>query len=145
MKTPKLLIAAGMATALASFAYAQGGHHGHQTGGGEAQGDHAAMHGMMQEMMQDMMPSPDDSPATRASKEAHMTMMRDMHIEYSGEPDIDFARAMIPHHKGAVEMARIQLEHGTDAEMRALAEEIIAAQEREIEQLETWLAEHDAD
>lgn len=98
----------------------------------------------MQEMMQSMMPSEDDAPSTRAFKEEHMKMMRDMHITYTDKADVDFARGMIPHHQGAIDMARVQLEHGTDPEMRALAETIIAEQEKEIAQLETWLAANDA-
>jgi uncharacterized protein (DUF305 family) len=49
---------------------------------------------------------------------------------------------MIAHHQGAIDMAEVLLEHGDDPQMRALAEEIIAAQVGEIEQMTTWLAEN---
>jgi len=61
-------------------------------------------------------------------------MMRDMHAPgYTGNPDIDFLAMMIPHHEGAVEMARLVLVHGRDPATRRLAEDIIASQTVEIE------------
>jgi uncharacterized protein (DUF305 family) len=60
-------------------------------------------------------------------------MMTDMHATgYSGNPDVDFLAMMIPHHQGAVEMARLVLIHGRDPLTRRLAEEIIASQTAEI-------------
>jgi hypothetical protein len=60
-------------------------------------------------------------------------MMDDMHAPgYSGDPDVDFLAMMVPHHEGAVEMARLVLIHGRDPLVRKLAEDIIAGQQVEI-------------
>ncbi|EHJ92598.1 hypothetical protein KUC_2555 [Vreelandella boliviensis LC1] len=66
-------------------------------------------------------------------------MHEDMAMAFTGNPDVDFAQGMIPHHEGAIAMAEIVLEYGEDEEIRQLAEEIIAAQESEIAFLKAWL------
>ena len=93
--------------------------------------DHAG-HAMMGDM----------GPASMAFMEANDRMHADMAIEYTGNADVDFIKGMIPHHQGAVEMAKIVLEHGTDPEVRKLAEGVIAAQEAEIKWMQDWLAKN---
>jgi uncharacterized protein (DUF305 family) len=86
-------------------------------------------------------PAAGDLPAsTQAFMAASDTMHTDMAITYTGNADIDFVRGMIPHHQGAVDAARIVLEHGSDPQVRAFAEGVIAAQEAEIAWLNDWLS-----
>lgn len=57
----------------------------------------------------------------------------------TGDPDRDFAAMMIPHHQGAVDMAKIQLIYGRDPVMRRLAQAIIVEQQQEIELMQRFL------
>jgi uncharacterized protein (DUF305 family) len=87
--------------------------------------------------------APAGSPANEAYRAANLAMHEAMDIDFTGDADIDFARGMIGHHQGAIDMARIVLEHGEDPELRQLAEEVIEAQEAEIEFLRAWIAERE--
>lgn len=90
------------------------------------------------------------APAAESSADAgYKAAMDKMHREmmaqkYTGDADVDFVRGMIPHHQAAIDMAKVLLEHGKDPELRKLADNIIAAQEKEIAEMEDWLAAHAA-
>ena len=82
---------------------------------------------------------PAAAASTKAYQAANAKMHKDMDIAYSGDADVDFARGMIPHHQGAVDMAKVILAHGKDPELRKLAEAVIASQEKEIAFMRDWL------
>lgn len=89
------------------------------------------------------MASETDFPSTAAFQAADQSMMSAMsELEYTGDADRDFVAHMIPHHRGAVAMAKIELKYGKDAKLRKLAKEIIAAQNKEIALMNEWLAAH---
>ncbi|AJY48015.1 membrane protein [Martelella endophytica] len=78
--------------------------------------------------------------------EAYEQSMMGMHEEMmeglrNDDPDVAFVRGMIPHHQGAIDMARIQLEAGSDPVNMALARHIIADQQQEIDAMHAWLRE----
>ena len=81
---------------------------------------------MQQELMQGM-------------NQMHQDMMAAAQYK---DPDVAFAAGMLPHHIGAVKMAEVELKYGKDPEMRKLAEDIINAQQAEIEQMQKWLKAH---
>jgi uncharacterized protein (DUF305 family) len=81
----------------------------------------------------------DQSASSLAFAAVNEKMHRDMAIAFTGNADADFARGMIPHHQGAVDMAKIVIVFGKDPEIRKLAEEIVKAQETEIAFMQAWL------
>ena len=103
----------------------QGGMHGMLSGG---------QHGGMSAQ-----PKGDTGPSSLAFHGINMKMHGAMDIAFTGNADVDFVKGMIPHHAGAVDMAKTVLAFGKDTEVRKLAEEIIKAQESEIALMQSWL------
>jgi hypothetical protein len=68
------------------------------------------------------------SMIARATARMHTAM----NVPFTGNPDRDFARMMIPHHQGAIDMAIAELRHGRDQRLKRLAQEIIVDQQQEI-------------
>jgi hypothetical protein len=158
-KTTIALAVAGLtlvsAVAYAQMQHGQGGdssmHSQHGTTAGQG-AMHANMHGgMMQRGMmqggkhgsmsgsQSMQPKGDTGPSSLAFHGVSMKMHNAMDITYTGNADVDFVKGMIPHHAGAVDMAKTVLAFGKDPEVKKLAEAIIKAQETEIAQMNDWL------
>lgn len=87
-------------------------------------------------------PKGDRGPASLALRAVNAQMHEAMDIGYTGNADVDFAKAMIPHHQGAIDMAKVVAAFGKDPEVRKLAESIIKAQEEEIAWMTKWLKEN---
>ena len=79
------------------------------------------------------------TPATQGYRQANEKMHKDMDIAFSGNADVDFVRSMIPHHEGAIDMAKVALQHAKDEQVRKWAEDVIREQEREIAEMKAWL------
>ncbi len=111
---------------------------------GEAQAaDAHAGHGgggnSMQEQLDMMSVGADESHAAliQTMEPMHSDMMRGMTAE---EFETAFVCSMVPHHQGAVEMARVAQQFSTDPWILMFAQEIIASQEVEIREMQGWLA-----
>lgn len=82
------------------------------------------------------------TPADKAFAASNAAMMKDMDLKPSGDADRDFVAMMLPHHQGAVDMAKVELQYGKDPVLRKLAAAIVKAQDIEIAQMHGWQKQH---
>jgi hypothetical protein len=169
MNTPLRLIAAAVLTIVPAVAFAQADAHHPDTGAAAASpapmtGDQPANMMQMMQMMQQMMPMmqqmmgmmqggmmqggmPQGGMAPGAMSDAGkaymgaMAMMNApmMQALQDSDPDAAFVKAMIPHHQGAIAMAKAVLQYGKDDKVKEWANQIIKAQEAEIAEMQAWL------
>lgn len=83
-----------------------------------------------------------DADYAKAMSESTTKMMSNMDVKTTGRPDEDFVLLMTPHHQGAIDMARVELQYGKDPTLRKMAQDIISAQEKEIAEMRAWQAKN---
>ncbi len=81
-------------------------------------------------------------PADKAFMAGMQKMMKDMDVKPTGNTDKDFVLMMMPHHQGAIDMAKVELQYGKDPMLRKLSTDIVKAQEQEIGEMKAWLAKN---
>jgi uncharacterized protein (DUF305 family) len=132
-------VTAGTLALGTALAFAQSQHHGH---GSQQKPAAAADHSAHNSTHGSSKPKGDAGPSSAAFHAINAKMHEGMDITFTGNADVDFVRGMIPHHQGAVDMAKTVLAFGKDPQIRKLAEEIVKAQESEIALMQTWLKQN---
>lgn len=126
-RTMTLILAVGFALAGAAASVAADEKKSDKAATNAEQGGHAGM---------------DMSTPKGGSGELHQAMMSgmdaSMKVTMSGNVDRDFATMMIQHHRQAVEMAKIEIARGDNAELKAMAQKMLTAQQKEIKDLERF-------
>lgn len=105
-----------------------GANHSNHSGSTSAM-DHSSMDGMSANM---------SAETKKMMMPMHNMMQMMMDMEMSGDVDHDFAEMMIEHHKDAIEMAKVEVQHGKDPQFKAMAQKLIEDQTKEIGELEAW-------
>ena len=127
MNRTAIALSVSILAGLPGAALAQSGHDTHHPASPPAQAEAARASSNL----------PDFTQAyVDAMNETHGLMMDGVMAD---DPDVAFVRGMIPHHQGAIDMARIVQQYGDDPQTKAWADQIIAAQEGEIAEMQAWL------
>jgi uncharacterized protein (DUF305 family) len=82
---------------------------------------------------------PVSAESSKSNEQAMSVMMKDMMVPYTGDADVDFVKGMIPHHQGAIDMAKVALQFAKDPAILKLASDVVSAQEGEISFMKNWL------
>ena len=82
------------------------------------------------------------TPADKAFMSSMQKMQKNMDVKPTGKTDRDFVIMMLPHHQGAVDMAKVELQYGKDPMLRKMATDIVKSQEQEIGEMKGWLAKN---
>ena len=127
MNTKTLMIGVAVIVALGALAYTQLPKDGPDS---------------MSSMDHSTMTTTDAPASTKAYEAAMATMMTGMALPYTGNADVDFMKSMIPHHQGAIDMAKVALQFAKDPEVLKLARDVVSAQEAEIAFMKDWLAKN---
>jgi uncharacterized protein (DUF305 family) len=72
----------------------------------------------------------------------HMMMMAMEAVKPTGDADKDFVAMMIPHHQGAIDMAKVELQYGKDPMLKTMAQDIVMSQQKEMDEMKTWQKAH---
>lgn len=97
---------------------------------------------MADEMSASMNMGANATDADKAFAQAMQKMMKNMQMKPTGNPDKDFVMLMMPHHQGAIDVAKVEVKYGKDPMLLKMAGEIIKAQEQEIGEMKAWLAKN---
>ena len=87
---------------------------------------------------------PKESSFLSENTGAMKKMMADMRIKPSGDIDRDFVEMMVPHHQGAVDMAKAELEYGHNKKLLGIARKIVAVQQRQIKEMRDAIADDES-
>jgi uncharacterized protein (DUF305 family) len=140
----KVMIAAAVALiTVAAPALAQHDHGPAPSAGQAPAGPSRSMDDFVQQLRQP--PAGHDHAAAQSeATKAYVAAMDAMHgpmmdAVKDGDPDVAFVKGMIPHHQGAIAMAKVVLQHGKDEQVKKWASDVIREQEREINEMQDWL------
>ena len=83
-----------------------------------------------------------NSPSDKLPRSTESATSSMQGLKLSGDTDKDFAMMMKMHHQQAIEMAKVEMQSGKSAQLKAMAQKMIDDQSKEIGELDAWLQQH---